>query len=534
MDDVSIPFFNRLVGRAVLWLLAGMGLALVVSRLVFLPGFESTFTAELQKRGDSLTHLLAQHQDLRLALALKQDKKAEQLAEELLKGDSDMRYIAFLDGSDKLLAGSASGGANLKDLVERHKGAAGDGVLRFTLDVTRQEAAAGGDFPLDDAPAKQAKLGVIYLGLSPDAVRSQISNLTYQTIALTAGIVVAIAALFFSRLSARLRRLVAFSLKVASGDLRVLPEDSGSDEIGRLAAALAQMTRLTGNIIGRLQHAAQSLAVVSNEVLSSATQQNQSATKQAASVTETGATVAQLREAFSQASERAQKVIDLAKKSEDATLSGRGSVEESVKGMEQIRDQVHAISRTMVGLVDRTGQIASIIDAVNDLAEQSNVLALNAAIEAAKAGEQGKGFAVVAREVRSLAERSKDSTSQVRAILQDIEKASREALVVIDEGSRKAQSGSELSLRAGSAIALLDGAISESSTAAKQIAASTRQQAVGVDQIWQAMREIDRSVNETAANIRQLETAAKNMKQLSDNMGDLVRQYQVSAAPLTP
>src|SRR3954465_1927826 len=182
----------------------------------------------------------------------------------------------------------------------------------------------------------------------------------------------------------------------------------------------------------------------------------------------------------------------------------------------------------MSGLVERTNQIGTIIDAVNDLAEQSNVLALNAAIEAAKAGEQGRGFAVVAREVRSLAERSKDSTAQVRAILQDIEKASRDAQQTIEEGKAVTATGVELASRAGESISLLDNAIGESSTAAKQIAASTRQQAVGVEQIWQAMRDIDRAVNESASGIRQLEGASRNMKDLSEQMTELVSRYRVS------
>jgi methyl-accepting chemotaxis protein len=130
--------------------------------------------------------------------------------------------------------------------------------------------------------------------------------------------------------------------------------------------------------------------------------------------------------------------------------------------------------------------------------------------------------------VRSLAERSKDSTAQVRSILQDIEKASRDALAVIEEGTRKTQIGMELASRAGESIGLLDSAIAESSTAAKQIAASTRQQAVGVEQIWQAMRDIDRAVNESASGIRQLEGASRNMKDLSDQMAQLVAQYQAS------
>src|SRR5439155_8907767 len=144
------------------------------------------------------------------------------------------------------------------------------------------------------------------------------------------------------------------------------------------------------------------------------------ASKQAASVTEMGATVAELRETFNQATTKAEGVIDLARRSEESSSGGSEAVKQSIDGMMHIREQVAAIAHTIDGLVQRTDQIDAIIDVVNDLAEQSNVLALNAGIEAARAGEHGRGFAVVAREVRSLAERSKESTAQVRGILLDI------------------------------------------------------------------------------------------------------------------
>jgi methyl-accepting chemotaxis protein len=238
--------------------------------------------------------------------------------------------------------------------------------------------------------------------------------------------------------------------------------------------------------------------------------------------------LAQLRQIFAQAADRAQAVIDLATRSEDSTSTGRNAVQQSVKAMEEIREEVGRISTTIVGLVDRTQQISAIVDTVNDLAEQSNVLALNAAIEAARAGEQGKGFAVVAREVRNLARRSKESTGQIRAILDDIGLASRAAMAVMDEGTRKTESGMELASRAGQSIANLDQVIDGSSTAAKQIAASIRQQSAGMEQIWQAMKEVDTAVQESLSGIQQLETSSKNIKDLSDRMTRLVGAYRVA------
>jgi len=528
---------RTLVGRALVILLGAVLVSAVVAYQVFGPAFARTFERELEKRGQGLTQVLEQHQELRLALSLKDAAGAARVSRQVLSGDADVRYLILVDGTGGLVGGAAATASDdLAALVRAHGGAAeaDSSLLRFSRDVVRAAApagSAGGD--LDFAAAdplggtESGKLGTLLLGLSAGAAQKQLANQTLATIGVTALLLALAFFFYFARIARRLDRMGRFAAEVAAGNLAAAVLDEDEDELGRLAKSLGEMTHKTGTMVGRLQDAALALAKASTEILASSTHQGQAATRQAASVTETGATVAELRETFQQAAERAQAVIDLAKRSEDSTTSGRRAVEESVAAMEQIRDQVLNISRTMVGLVDRTNQIGTIIDAVNDLAEQSNVLALNAAIEAAKAGEHGRGFAVVAREVRSLAERSKDSTSQVRTILHDIERASREALAVIEEGTRKTQVGMDLANRSGDSIGRLDQAISESSTAAQQIAASTRQQAVGVEQIWQAMREIDKAVNESASGIRQLEGASHNIKSLSDQMAQLVTQYKV-------
>src|SRR5205823_8146844 len=116
-------------------------------------------------------------------------------------------------------------------------------------------------------------------------------------------------------------------------------------------------------------------------------------------------------------------VADTAQKAAAISQTGKKATEGSAEGMNRIRQQMEAIAQSMVRLSEQTQSIGQIIATVDDLAQQSNLLAVNASIEAAKAGDQGKGFAVVAQEVKSLAEQSKQATTQVRSILSDIQKA---------------------------------------------------------------------------------------------------------------
>ncbi len=536
----AIPLYRTLTARALLTLLISVVVAAALAFTLFSPSFERTLDEQLRRRGDTVVTVLAQHQELRLALALKNGQQADALAKSLAEGDVDVRFIAFLTANNKVLAGATGARSQSISLADRvsalpdgeqvrpglRVAKAADGSLIFIQEIRKQD---GGESELlGGGDEKGTVLGKVVLSLAPDAPREQLQRQTWWTILLTAGVLLLVFIVYFNRIAQRVNRIGAIAAQVASGDLTQFDGETGVDEIGQLSRSLDQMIRRTSEVVGRMQGASESLARASGEVLSSSSQQSQAASRQASSVAETGATVAELRETFNQAAERAQAVIDLAQKTEESTSIGTTAVKESVSSMERIREQVHATSKSIVGLVERTTQIGVIIDSVNDLAEQSNVLALNAAIEAARAGDQGRGFGVVAREVRSLAERSKDFTAQVRTILQDIERASRETMGLIEEGTRRAQTGLELSLKAGKSITTLDGAINQSSTAAKQIAASSRQQAAGVDQIWQAMKEIDRTVNESASGIRQLEQASKNMKTLSDEMTALVIQYRVA------
>src|SRR5919201_992949 len=123
--------------------------------------------------------------------------------------------------------------------------------------------------------------------------------------------------------------------------------------------------------------------------------------------------------------------------------------------MGESRDEVEAIAGDVQALSDRTAQIGEITNAVNDIADQSNLLALNATIEAARAGEQGKGFAVVADQVRNLAEQSKEATAQVQSILEEIDAATRAAVKAAEDGTTVVEAGAELAAQAGEIISQL-------------------------------------------------------------------------------
>jgi methyl-accepting chemotaxis protein len=213
---------------------------------------------------------------------------------------------------------------------------------------------------------------------------------------------------------------------------------------------------------------------------------------------------------------------------------GQQAVIETVSGMNSIKEQVETIAENILVLSEQTQQIGEIIASVNDIAEQSNLLALNAAVEAARAGEHGRGFAVVANEVRNLAERSKQATAQVRTILSDIQKATNAVVMVTEEGTKGVEQGVRLVDRAGLTIRQLSDIIRENLNSTQQIMAVIQQQNVGVEQVAQAMTNINEVTNQNVAATRQLQQSVEGMNHLAERLNKLTSSYDMDNSSNEP
>jgi len=279
---------------------------------------------------------------------------------------------------------------------------------------------------------------------------------------------------------------------------------------------------ITRTITWQLRASIAQLSTSSAEILATTTQVASGAAETAASVSETTATVEEVKQTAQVASQKARNVSDSAQKASQVSQSGRKSVEEAMQGMQRIQEQMESIAESIVRLSEQSQSIGEIIATVNDLAEQSNLLAVNAAIEAAKAGEQGKGFAVVAQEVKSLAEQSKQATAQVRTILGDIQKATSTAVLATEQGSKAVQAGVKQTGETGEAIRLLADSVNEAAQAATQIAASSQQQMVGMDQVAQAMENIKQASVQNVSGTKQAEVAAQSLHELGQKLSDMI------------
>ncbi|MSQ47341.1 MAG: methyl-accepting chemotaxis protein [Deltaproteobacteria bacterium] len=362
------------------------------------------------------------------------------------------------------------------------------------------------------------------------------ATVSFSVIGVTLALVMLLV-FFFSRVVARpLVYLTEAAVEIGKGNFSTQITSISTDEIGVLATAFTQMqsqlqqkTQENEGQTAELREQAQQVAkgvatltAATNDIMASVSQVVAASSETAVSVTQTASTVEEVKQTAYVSSRKAQEVSDESRKTARISQDGQKAVEQAMVGMTRVREQIESIADSVIKLGEQSQTIGNIIATVNEIAEQSNLLAVNAAIEAANAGDAGKGFSVVAQEVKRLAEQSKRSTAQVRTILNEIQKAAQTAVLVTEQGTRSAEAGAKQAIEAGESIQTLTKSVTDSSLAVTQIAASSQQQVIGMDQVGRAIENIKKAALQNLEGIRQIETAAKSLQQVGVTLQVLV------------
>jgi methyl-accepting chemotaxis protein len=328
---------------------------------------------------------------------------------------------------------------------------------------------------------------------------------------------------------------VEYANAIGSGDLtcrlqlteNVEGYDTCEDPLTTLGRKLNTMTANLQHMTAQVGNAAQRLNLTAADILAVSTHQAASASQQSSAVAQTSATADEVKVIAEQAALHAGQVTESAQRTVEVSRSGQQAVQETIDSMASIKTHVQGIAQHIMTLVEHTQKIGEIIAVVNEIASHSNTLALNAAVEAARAGEAGRGFAVVAAEVRNLARQSRRATADVRNILSEIRQAASLAVTATEEGTRGVDKGLRLAVHTQQAIDQLSEAIRQSAQMASQVKTGGHQQVAGVEQIAQAMHDINRVSSQSLDYTRQAERAAQNLNELASKLAEIVAQYQV-------
>ncbi len=329
----------------------------------------------------------------------------------------------------------------------------------------------------------------------------------------------------FSHLAEYIREIARVTQLVSEGDLTVeIKPKSEKDVLNN--ALVAMIAQIKNQIVG-INENVHNLVTTTSELAATASEFAASSAETATSVSETTSSTEEVRQTTEMSSQKVNEVLKKAQSTQEVSKDGTRATRETIESMQQIKSQVEIIAENVVKLSEQNQAIGVIIAAVDDVTERSNLLAVNASIEAIKAGEQGKGFSVVAQEIRNLADQSKQSTKEIRAILDSIQKATSTAVLSTEQGSKTADAGVKKVTQTGEVIETLADSIEETAQLATQIAASASEQQVGVQQITVAMENLKQAGIQNAEGSKQLEDAINDLKDMGKSLEEMVSLFKI-------
>ncbi|RKH20862.1 methyl-accepting chemotaxis protein [Corallococcus praedator] len=299
------------------------------------------------------------------------------------------------------------------------------------------------------------------------------------------------------------------------------------DEVGELASAFARMMDHLRESTASLQQGTRVLGQTVAELTRATEQQERNLTQQTAALQETQVTAQEIQQTSQVAAERSQAVLGLVARARQAGSAGETTLGASLDGFEELRDHGVRLAEGISSLNERTQQIGGITQTVKDLADQSNMLALNAAIEAVRSGEHGKGFSVVAREIRSLADQSIQATGRVRDILDDIRGGIHATVALSEEGQRRSEAGLAQVRASGQSLRALTDIIQDNASAAQQIAAAVIQQNAGIAQIFTAVTDLSRMMDDTLEAMQGTQRMTHTLRGVAERMETVAGVWRV-------
>ncbi|MFZ3091980.1 MAG: HAMP domain-containing methyl-accepting chemotaxis protein [Nitrospirota bacterium] len=328
--------------------------------------------------------------------------------------------------------------------------------------------------------------------------------------------------------TAPIGKIVETLKAIASGDLTKEVKIESEDEIGELGKWFNRMSKNISlvDIFKRIQDTINQTTTASGQITAIAAQQEKGETDQAASINEITATVEELSSSARQVNERAESVAAQSKDTLKIAHEGQKSVSATIEEMNNIKEKVETIAENILRLSEQAQQIGTIINTVNTISEQTNMLALNASIEAARAGEHGKGFAVVASEVRKLADLSQKSTAKIEALIREIQTATNSTVMATEEGSKSVDAGVKKVLQAGDTITTVITTIKDTVDAFAEITIASRQQSMAIDQVSEAMGDINHRMKQRVAGAHEMQQAAESLNQLGKELQGMVSKYK--------
>jgi methyl-accepting chemotaxis protein len=378
--------------------------------------------------------------------------------------------------------------------------------------------------PIDDAIKDfSVRFGALVSQRSTSLIDSQRQTIRNLIIGLV--ILVAVAVLtsmtVLSKLKRDLHSIVSLTNRLASGDLTAkINLNPNGDEVDEVKNSVSTMIEKLREIVESVVELAGYLKSSSEEILHDTEARFDDAENQTTQLEQLTQATVQLETFAQEVTQAANESLTVAQQADDFAAHGMSTVNNTVSDIEGLASEIEQSVKVIEKLDDQAENITAIIGTIQAIAEQTNLLALNAAIEAARAGEQGRGFAVVADEVRSLAQRTQQSTEEIQKTLETLRKGSQEAVSVINGSHQRSVASVDTATQAGEAISQFNAAVATIKECSTRTSTATENQNQTLAQITSTVNSVNVITEQNTERAKNSLGSTEALRDLSD---DLVR-----------
>lgn len=370
--------------------------------------------------------------------------------------------------------------------------------------------------------------GMNMKALEADMYRSEIASITYAAgILLVLSLVVAY---FIKTITTPLKRTLKAmqTLSQGEGDLTQRLAEEGSKELIYLARYFNQFVASIQAIMLNISDSGTQVSASAAQLSDSVHHIDDSLNQQQNDVDMLATAMTQMLATVEEVASRTSESNDASRQAAKETQNSHVIVDKNVTEANALAQQINSAVAVVQQLAADANNVDTVLEVIRGVAEQTNLLALNAAIEAARAGEQGRGFAVVADEVRTLSQRTQESTVEIQNIVEKLQAGAQNVVDVMNQGADKANQASQLSVQAGSSLNLINQEVHTIEEMAQHIATAAEQQTVTVNDINRNVVSLSDMATSVSQESAQMASSGKELRRVSENLMGMINRFKLA------